>query len=32
MLVDCTITIAAIIGFLIVVLAIEYFGDWSKWL
>lgn len=32
MLVDTTITVAAIIAFLIVVIAIEWFGDWNKWL
>lgn len=32
MLADFVITVAAIIGFVIVVTLIEYFGDWSKWL
>lgn len=32
MLVDTIITVVAIIAFLIVIIAIEWFGDWNKWL
>lgn len=32
MLADVVITVAAIVGFLIVVCIIDYYNDWSNWL